>query len=93
MTYSDWITEQSARIGKEVWRIAIQQGGCGDFSVYVHPANGDKWGSLELARETPDGATDVVSFPGVGTRVSAIPAPHLSSLLYHACQQMPVCGP
>ncbi len=91
MNYNEWITEQGSRIAREVWH-REHQGRVNDLAVYVMPADGDKWGSLELAYSMPAGAIDVVQFPGVGERVLALPSLNIPNLLYHACQHMPLCG-
>ncbi len=91
MNYEKWITLQSAKISSQLCR-AAQAGICGDFAVYVIPASGNTWGSLEVAADAPSGATRALNFPGLGHRVAFVPTPHLRGLLWHACRDLPVCG-
>ena len=88
-TYDNWVHRQAARIIGEM-RVAAMAG-LFDLAIYVVPGKGAAEGQLILAHEKPDGATDVLSFPGVGTRISAIAYGNMSNAIWNACRRMPIC--
>ncbi len=59
-------------------------------AVYFVPSGAGQWARLILAHETPDGATDVIRFPGVGDRVAAVPYREIAPGIRDACRSLPV---
>ena len=88
-SYDEWIKEQADKVRSAVNRLAMS--GIYNGAVYVMPSNGATAGELVVATEQPEGTCDIVQFPGVGDRVSAVSILALSSALWNACRRMPIC--
>lgn len=87
--YDTWIDEQAAKI-EAAMRDAGRKGLGFNFAVYVVPSAGPVQGELVMAVSRPESATDVLRFPAQGSRIMAVPYPHLRSLLWNACRSMPI---
>jgi len=88
-TYDGWVHEQAAHIVRDMHLDA--NAAIYDKAVYVIPSSGAEPGKLVLAHEKPDGATDVLSFHGHGTRIGGIPYSGMFNALWNACRRMPIC--
>lgn len=83
--YPAWCREQAEAIESDL-RSAPP---FSDLAVYFSPATCEP-GRLDLATTAPDGATDVIRFPGVGSRVAAVASQHIYGGIYEACRSLPV---
>lgn len=87
--YTAWIEEQAKGIAAAM-RDYGRKGMFNDVAVYVIPSQGHVPGRLVASHDRPEGATDVVRFPGHGSRVMTVPHSHLQSLLWNACRSFPI---
>lgn len=90
-TYDSWISEQVAMIRRELPPLVMA--GHSGFALYVVPSKGAAPGRLilSMSQAAPEGATDVVRFPGRGSRIDSIPYSSLPVVLRDACSRMPIC--
>jgi hypothetical protein len=88
--FNDWCGREAARIGDELRAAAM----AGDFSrvVWFIPACPGTWARTVLAHPDarPDGATEVLRWPGVGDRVASVPYAEIARGLIDSCARLPV---
>jgi hypothetical protein len=89
--YNEWISEQAEKVCSAVNRLAMM--GLYDAAVYVMPSAPGRCGELIVSRTQPEGTTDVVRFPHVGSRVAGVARSDLRACLWHACRHFPVLKP
>lgn len=87
--YDRWIDRQAERVRDAVRAF---RGDVSGLAVYALPANGEAWGALVVAEATPPGCVECLRFPGVGSRIAAVPYSGMRSALWEACHRVPVCG-
>lgn len=85
--YRKWCREQAAAIESAMRSNA---GAHGNSAVWFIPTDGRQAGKLVLATDKPEAATDVIRFPGVGSRISAVPYSHIFGAVYDACRRLPL---
>jgi len=87
--YTAWVQAESDKIKRAMLERA-KSGGCFSAAVYFIPATATQHARLILADQKPDGATDVLRFPGIGSRVGAVAYSHLFTGIADACRSLPV---
>jgi len=87
--YRDWCQRESDKIKADLMARA-KRGASFNAAVYFIPATKTEFAKLTLADERPEGATDVIRFPGVGSRVGAVAYQHLFGGIYDACHNLAV---
>ena len=88
-SYDEWIAEQADKIASAINRHAMN--GLYDGAIYVIPSRGATQGELVFCDEEPDEMLECLTFPAIGSRVSAIPRQQLYDRLWHACRRCPIC--
>lgn len=85
--YNNWVAAQFNAL-TTAYDQRARQGVFGD-AIWLIPTDGRIPGRLVLAPDKPDGATDVVRFPG-GCGMSATPRAALQGLLWQVCRRFPI---
>lgn len=88
-SYNAWVSEQAAAVETQL-HAAGRNGTAGSLAVYFKPADGAEPGRLALAAAAPEGFTDVLRFPGVGSRIAAVPYSHMRHAIHEACRRLPL---
>lgn len=86
--YDRWVDEQTQQVNTMVGLLARR--GVFEGKVFVFAACGAHPGFLSVLLEQPEDAVDVVWFPGVGTKVAAVPTTELRQKLWQGCRNMPI---
>lgn len=92
MDYRQWVRTQ-ATIVENAMRQHARHANLDGVAAWFIPSSETEFARLEIAREKPELATDVIlfSFPsGMTSKIGFVPYQHISGGIYDACRRMRV---